>query len=278
MRNQGTLKEAVSFSGVGIHTGQAATVTVRPAAENFGRRFQVSGTEIPARLDHVWKCDRCTILGLGEVKVHTPEHLLAALAGLRVDNALIEIDGPEVPILDGASKEFCDAFHQAGIELQNAPPRLASPSQPFSVRRDNGALVLVLPSETEEYEYALFYDHPMIGNQHVSFRPNRDDFATYLAPARTFALWEEVKPLIERGLGQGGHAQNCLVIFQDHFSTPLKVESEPVRHKCLDLLGDFALLDARLRARVLAVKAGHALHVECARKVWEELSVAHECA
>jgi UDP-3-O-[3-hydroxymyristoyl] N-acetylglucosamine deacetylase len=275
---QGTLKERVSFSGVGIHTGQSATVTVCPAPENSGRKFLVSGTEIPARIDHVFNCDRCTILGKNEVKVHTPEHLLAALVAFDIDNAVIEMDGPEVPILDGASLEFCKAFQQVGVETQKACPRFLKPSQPYSVANDNGALVVVTPSDSTVFEYVLFYDHPMLGCQTVEFRPGEDDFTTQIAPARTFALWEEVKPLIERGMGQGGHAENCLIVFQDHFSTPLKVECEPVRHKCLDLIGDFGLLDARIQARVLAVKAGHALHVGCAKKVWEEMLVAHERA
>jgi UDP-3-O-[3-hydroxymyristoyl] N-acetylglucosamine deacetylase len=269
------LRDRISFSGVGIHTGQPATVTICPAEENSGRRFLSEGQEIPATVDSVVNCDRCTVLGKGEVKVHTPEHLLAALVGLGVDNALIEIDGPEVPILDGASLEFCLAIRKVGVELQSAPARVLKPQRPHSAGRENGAVVLLLPADSVLYEYSLFYDHPMIGYQHVEFRPN-DDFTKELAPARTFALWEEVKPLLERGLAQGGHADNCLVVFQDHFSTPLKVECEPVRHKCLDLIGDFGLLDARIEARILAVKAGHALHVECARKVWEEMLVANE--
>jgi len=272
---QGTLKERISFSGVGIHTGQSATVTICPAEENSGRRFLSAGHEIPATVDNVVNCDRCTVLGKGQIRVHTPEHLLAALAGSGVDNALIEMDGPEVPILDGASLEFCLGIQKAGVEVQSAPARVLKPRRPHSASRENGALVLLLPADSTLYEYSLFYDHPMIGYQHVEFRPS-DDFTKELAPARTFALWEEVKPLLERGLAQGGHADNCLVVFQDRFSTPLKVECEPVRHKCLDLIGDFALLNARIEARILGVKAGHALHVECARKVWEDMLVVNE--
>ena len=276
--NQGTLKERVSFSGAGIHTGQSATVTICPAEENSGRRFLSGGQIVPATIDSVVNCDRCTVLGSGEARVHTPEHLLAALVACGVDNALIEIDGPEVPILDGASLEFCRSFHQVGVETQTAAARVLKPKRPHSVTRENGSLVLLIPADSTLYEYSLYYDHPMISYQHVEFRPDSNDFLNEIAPARTFALWEEVKPLLERGLAQGGHADNCLVVFQDRFSTPLKVECEPVRHKCLDLIGDFGLLDARIEARILAVKAGHALHVECARKVWEEMLVANERA
>ena len=191
---QATLKDKVRFSGVGIHTGEQASVTVYPAPENSGRRFLVDGVDFPARIDHVLSCDRCTVLGKGEVRVHTPEHLLAALAGLGIDNAVMEMDGPEVPILDGGSIEFCEAFQAVGIETQKAPAKYLKPDRPYSVRQDNGALVLVTPSEFPVYEYILHYDHPMIGCQTAEFRPAEDDFATQIAPARTFALWEEVKP------------------------------------------------------------------------------------
>lgn len=274
--SQGTLKESISFSGVGIHTGQASTIKVLPAEENFGRRFLSGGREIPARVDFVSRCDRSTVLGHGDTLVHTPEHLLAALAACGIDNALIEIEGPEVPILDGSALEFCQGFLGVGVQTQNVQARIIRPIRPYSVSLENGALVLVTPADFARFEYALYYPHPMLGYQYVEHVLHRDDFLTELAPARTFALWEEVKPLLERGMAQGGRADNCLIVFQDHFSSELKVESEPVRHKCLDLIGDFALLDARLEARVLAVKAGHALHVGCAKMVWEDMLVAHE--
>ena len=274
--SQGTLKESISFSGVGIHTGQASTVKVLPAEENFGRRFLSGGREIPARVDFVSRCDRSTVLGHGDTLVHTPEHLLAALAACGIDNALIEIEGSEVPILDGSALEFCQGFLRVGVETQSVPARIIKPNRPYSVSQENGALVLVTPAASSRFEYALYYPHPMLGYQYVEHILYRDDFLTELAPARTFALWEEVKPLLERGMAQGGHADNCLIVFQDHFSSELKVVSEPVRHKCLDLIGDFALLDARLEARVQAVKAGHALHVGCAKMVWEDMLVAHE--
>lgn len=278
MTNQGTLAAAVSFSGMGIHTGQACDLVVRPAAVNSGRVFQTSsGQLIPARVDHVVSCDRSTILGKGDERVHTPEHLLSALASLGVDNARIEMTGPEVPILDGSSLAFVEAFEKAGVEQQSAPARWVVPERPFSVNSGQDSLVVVTPADKTLFEYVLHYDHPMLGCQTVIYDPSESEYKSFLAPARTFALWEEVKPLLERGMAQGGTIDNALVVYQDKFSSPLTVPQEPVRHKCLDLIGDFALLDARIRARVLAVKAGHRLHVGCAKLIWEEMCV-HECA
>lgn len=274
---QGTLKEAVSFVGVGIHTGCESTVTVRPSPENTGRRFLTpNGTQIPARVDYVVSCDRSTVLGKDQERVHTPEHLLSALVAAGVDNALIEMSGPEVPILDGSAAQFFQKFREAGVERQAATARTLVPSKPYLVHGPREELVLVLPAQQCSYEYCLYYDHPMLGCQSVHFDPIGGDYAQEIAPARTFALWEEVQPLIERGLARGGDLSNALVVYRDKYSSDLKVDCEPVRHKCLDLIGDFALLDARIQARVLAVKAGHRWHIDCAKKVWEEAKV-YEC-
>lgn len=271
---QNTLSGEAVFEGVGIHTGQSCRVVVKPATFDHGRVFQAAdGTKIPARVDHVVNCDRSTILGLGEARVHTPEHLLSAMAALEVDNALIELSGPEIPILDGSAKEFLRGLKLAGVEAQGAEARILAPERPHLVNGPSGQCVLVLPAPRLTYEYVLHYDHPMLGCQTVEFEPCRDDYEATLAEARTFALWEEVKPLLDRGLALGGTLDNALVVYQDKYSSELKMKDEPVCHKCLDLIGDFALLDARVCARVLAVKAGHKLHVEAATEVWEESNV-----
>lgn len=270
---QGTVREPVTYSGTGIHSGRTGTVTVRPAPPNHGRVFRVGEVEIPARVDMVTRCDRATVLGKDDITVQTPEHLMAALVACGIDNAVLELEGPEVPILDGSALEFCLGLQKAGREDQKEAPRVLHLSKPVVAHGSDDSLVLALPAEMPTYEYGLHYIHPMLGFQQVSFGPDWKEFVAEIAPARTFALWEEVKPLIERGLAQGGNADNCLIVFKESFSSPLKVECEPVRHKCLDLIGDFGLLDARLMARVLAVKAGHALHVECARRVWKEETV-----
>lgn len=274
---QGTLRESVFFEGHGIHTGQSCRLAVHPAPVGHGRRFLTpSGTEIPALIDNVISCDRSTILGRDQDRVHTPEHLLSALVACGVDNAILEMSGPEVPILDGSALAFFQAFETVGVSPQGEVAPVLTLDAPLSCSGQGGQLVLALPAEETVYEYALHYPHPMLGYQHCQFSLKAGDYLTEIAPARTFALWEEVQPLIERGMAQGGDISNALVVYQDRYSSDLKVENEPVRHKCLDLIGDFALLGRRLQARVLAVKAGHRWHVECARKIWEEY--LHESA
>lgn len=268
--SQGTLAGEVRLSGVGIHTGQAAQLTLRPAAVGRGRVFLTSdGTEIPARVDFVVNCDRSTILGRDGARVSTPEHLLSALCALGIDNLEIGIEGEEVPILDGSALPFFEALQKVGRESQGVPARTVVVDKPLGVGSVDGPSVLVLPAPETLYEYVLYYPHPMLGAQSVSCSTN-DDYGATVAPARTFALWEEVQALLDRGMALGGSLDNALIVHQDKYSTPLRVAEEPGRHKLLDLIGDFALLDARVQARVLGVRAGHRWHVEAARKVWEE--------
>jgi UDP-3-O-acyl N-acetylglucosamine deacetylase len=268
---QGTLAREVSFSGVGIHTGQAGTVTLSPAPAGRGRVFLTpSGVEVPARLDFVLSTDRSTILGRDGVRVSTPEHLLSALYAAGIDNVEIAIDCEEVPILDGSALPYWHGLQEAGRESQGVAARTLILDKPVGVGAPDGPMVMAWPSPHPVFENVLYYPHPLLGTQTVVFAPD-DDFGASIAPARTFALWEEVQALLDRGMALGGSLENALLVHHDHFSSPLRLAEEPSRHKCLDLIGDFALLDARLQARVLAVRAGHRWHVEAARKLWESL-------
>lgn len=266
---QGTLGAEIAFSGVGIHTGQTCSLRLQPAPPDSGRVFVTpSGHELPARVDRVVRCDRSTVLGDEQATVSTPEHLLSALWAAGIDNVRILIEGTEVPILDGSALPFWNEIQRVGRQPQDRPARLLTLSQPWVVGEPQGPLVVVLPAERPSFEFVLHYPHPMLGTQSAVFAPGQD-YGAEVAPARTFALWEEVAPLLERGLAQGGSLDNALIVHPDRFSTPLRLAQEPGRHKLLDLIGDFALLDARLQARVLAVRAGHRWHVEAARQVWE---------
>lgn len=269
--SQGTLAAEVEFSGVGIHTGQATRLLLKPAAVGRGRVFlNASGEEIPARIDFVVSCDRSTILGRGEARVSTPEHLLSALLALEIDNVEIHMEGGhEVPILDGSALPFWEKLRQVGRVSQGVPARTVVLERPLGAGSVDGPMVVALPAAAPAFEYVMHYDHPMLGAQPVAWTPEQD-YGAEVAPARTFALWEEVQALLERGMALGGSLDNALIVHQDKYSTPLRLPEEPGRHKLLDLIGDFALLDARLRARVLGVRAGHRWHVEAARKVWEE--------
>lgn len=269
--SQGTLAEQVEFFGVGIHTGQSTRLTLKPADVGRGRVFILAGgEEIPARVDFVVSCDRSTVLGKDGARVSTPEHLLSALLALEIDNVEIHMEGGhEVPIMDGSALPFWEVLRQAGRVSQGVPARTVGAEKPLAAGSAEGPLVLVLPAAQPAFEYLMYYDHPMLGAQPAAWTPG-EDYGGEVAPARTFALWEEVQALLERGMALGGSLDNALVVHQDGYSSPLRLPQEPGRHKLLDLIGDFALLDARLQARVLGVRAGHRWHVEAARKVWEE--------
>lgn len=272
-RPQRTLARPVEMSGVGIHSGAPARLRVLPAEPDTGRVLAAGGRDIPALVRHVVGLDRCITLGFDSVSISTVEHLLAAAAGLGLDNLRIQVEGPEIPIMDGSAAAFVEAFQGAGTAEQNAAaPRIELP-RPLWVSHGD-ALVLALPHRSLELEYAVHFDHPLVGSQWVRFDPVRDSFREVLAPARTFGFWEEVPALRKQGLARGGDLSNALVITPDGFSTPPRFPDEPARHKCLDLLGDLALLGADLAARVVAVRAGHRLHVELVRKILEEVTVA----
>lgn len=277
-----TLAAPALFQGVGVHSGATATVRVHPAPAGHGRMFLVGGQRIPALADHVVRVDRCTTLGLEGATVSTVEHLLAAAAGLGLTDLLIEVEGPEMPILDGSALPFAEGFLAAGLRDQGpvAPPLILE--RPVYAAAGDG-VVVALPADEPCFECSVYFPHPLVGLQQVSFRPAEGDFVRDLAPARTFGFWDEVQALLARGLALGGDVSNALVIgaptHASHgypgFSSPPRFPDEPVRHKCLDLVGDLALVGAPVKARVLAVRAGHRLHVEVAKKILEEVRLGH---
>ena len=275
MLHQHTIGGEVHLAGQGIHTGTHSRLTLMPAAVDRGRVFINSdGVEILADVDNVVACDRSTVLGVGESRVHTPEHLLSALFAFEIDNVEIHLEGEEIPILDGSAKPFWEAIRTVGRREQDAAAKVVAPKEPLAVGTVDGPMVLVLPSEETIFEAILYYPHKMLGHQEFCYEHSEIDYGEQIAPARTFALWEEVQPLLERGMAKGGSLENALIVHPDRFSSELRLPQEPVRHKCLDLIGDFALLNARLKARVIAVKAGHRWHVEAAKKVREESKVS----
>lgn len=266
--SQATLKDKVSFSGVGIHTAQATRVTLCPAGIDRGRYFvTASGIEIPARVDFVIACDRATVLGCDTARVSTPEHLLSALWAAGIDNVEIQIEGEEVPILDGSALVFWQGIKRVGVEEQGVPAKLITVDAPIGVGEAAGPMVLLRPSTQTSFEAVLSYDHPLLGTQVAEFAQG-EDYGARVAGARTFALWEEVEPLLERGRALGGSLDNALIVYRDRYSAPLRLHHEPAVHKCLDLIGDFALLGARIQGKVLAVRAGHRWHVDAVRKLF----------
>ncbi|NET34747.1 MAG: UDP-3-O-acyl-N-acetylglucosamine deacetylase [Cyanothece sp. SIO1E1] len=267
---QCTLTDGFERSGVGLHSGVMTQVRVLPAAAGTGRHFvrvDLPGNpEIPARLEAIGQTVLSTELVQGTARVRTVEHLLAALAGMGIDQARIEIDGPEVPLLDGSARPWAEAIAQVGMTVQTAPRARPQLPEPVWVNRDD-AFVSALPATETRFTYGIDFELPAIGNQwHSWSMDDETPFAQEIAPARTFALADQIEQLRENGLIKGGSLENALVCgAQGWLNPPLRFSNEPVRHKLLDLVGDLSLLGPMPQMHVLAYKASHHLHTQLAQ-------------
>lgn len=269
MRQQSTLRTTVSIEGVGLHSGHPAKANFRPAPPNHGLVFlrrDHPDRPIPARLESASTFDYATTLKHDGVTIGTVEHVLSAAMGVGLDNCLIEIDGPEVPILDGSALPFVRLFHAAGFERQDAlvePMKLAGPVE---VCREDRRVLFEPDGPGLTITYEIDFPHPIVGRQELTFTLKPEEFAARIAPARTFGFAREIEVLRGRGLVRGGSLQNAVVLDDAGIvSGPLRFRDEFVRHKILDLLGDLALLGRPLNGRIHARKAGHALHIDFAR-------------
>ena len=266
MQYQTTLRDAIAFEGAGLHTGAPARVRILPAPAGHGLRFRVNdAVEFPARADYVVDTVRATVVGAGEHRVSTVEHLLSALLGCGVDNALIAVDGPEIPVEDGSAKVFADAIDAVGLAtLHDARVRFV-PTQ-TRMFRDGDELLVVAPASA--FRVRMVVDYPLpIGTQYVEAEIAPDTYRSEVAPNRTFGFLHEVESLVKRGLAQGGTLENAVVFGPDGPLAPLRSATEPARHKILDLVGDFALLAAYPQCEVIAVKSGHKLHCTAVREL-----------
>ena len=269
---QHTLADSFVKNGVGLHSGQSVQVRVMPAPEQTGRVFVRTdcpqSADISATVESVQTTLLSTELGNGDVSVRTVEHLLAALMAAGVDNAVIEIDGPEVPLLDGSAKEWAEAIAYVGLQSQRPLRPTLKITEPVWCRQGD-AFVAALPADELRFSYGIDFPVPAIGNQWHSWSPNQESFLDTIAPARTFALAHQIDHLRQQGLIKGGSLDNAIVCDaqQGWINPPLRFLNEPVRHKLLDLVGDLSLLGVFPCAHVLAYKASHALHTEFARKL-----------
>ncbi|MFM7424776.1 MAG: UDP-3-O-acyl-N-acetylglucosamine deacetylase [Elainella sp.] len=266
---QQTLASPIQRSGIGLHQGLPATVRILPAAAQTGRYFvrvDLPGAPvIPAELAAVSPTRLSTELRAGTATVRTVEHLLAALMGMGIDNARIEIDGPEVPLLDGSAQPWVEAIADAGLVAQNLQRPQWQLSQPLWLQQQD-AFVAALPAPELRFTYGIDFPLTAIGNQWYSWAPGQDSFAVALAPARTFGLAHQVEALRQQGLIQGGSLENALVCDATGWlNPPLRFSNEPVRHKLLDLVGDLSLLGNLPCAHFLAYKASHELHARLAQ-------------
>lgn len=263
---QTTLKSPVEFTGTGLHSGRAVRMTLRPASAEYGiwfRRTDIGGRDalIPARGDAVVDARLCTRLAnAAGVEVSTVEHLMAALAGCGVHNALVEIDGPEVPILDGSAAPFVRAILARGLRVLDAPVRVLRVLDVVEVR-DGDAWARLSPAETLEIDFAIDFADAAIGRQHKALTLANGAFVRELSDSRTFCRKADVDAMRAQGLALGGTYENAVVFDGSAVLTPggLRHHDEPVRHKMLDALGDLALAGAPLLARYTGHRAGHAM-------------------
>lgn len=267
-----TLAAAFTRSGIGLHTGLPVEVRVLPALAGTGRVFVRTdlpeAAPIPARIEFVAETTLSTELRQGAASVRTVEHLLAALTGMGVDNAQIELNALEVPLLDGSAQEWATAIAAAGVTAQ-APTRPTwQLAEPVWIR-EGDTFVAALPSSEQRFTYGIDFDLPAIGNQwHSWAAASPAVFVEEIAPARTFGLLHQIDYLREKGLIKGGSLENALVCGPEGWlNPPLRFLNEPVRHKLLDLMGDLSLLGTIPTAHFIAYKASHHLHTQLARSL-----------
>lgn len=268
---QRTIRRPVSVSGQGIHSGEDAEVTLGPGPAFSGIVFRrldrADAAPVRAALGTVTDTRRGITLGEGSSAVRTVEHLVAAAAGLGVTNLTVSVRGGEVPILDGSAAPFCALLDDAGIEEQAGSIEPILPSGPVWIAA-GGASVLALPASALRITYVVPVGHPVLGaalTADVTFAPGV--FARDVAPARTWGFAAEVEALRAQGLARGATPENALGLGPNGYLSPPRMADEPARHKILDLVGDLALLGRPLRAHVIAVGAGHTLHVDLARRI-----------
>lgn len=266
---QHTLKKEVKYQGIGLHQGEEVAITCLPAPPDTGILFLVKDgnreVQIKANLANVVSTERCTTLGSQGVTLSTVEHLLAALKGLEIDNAYIKVRGNEIPIGDGSAQVYARLFFEAQREVQEVERTIWKIKEAFWVKRGS-MVMLLLPAHTSFISYTLVLDHPLVKVQFVEFPLTRESFLQEIAKARTFGFSREVRALQERGLIKGANLSNAILIGEEEIFGELRFPDELARHKILDIIGDMALTTPFL-GHMVALRSGHTLHVELARKV-----------
>ena len=265
MTNAATLAAPLRFEGVGLHTGATATMEIRPAAANMGIVFVAAGTRIPAVAEFASESALATVIGRDGTTISTIEHVLSALLACGVSDAEIVLEGPEIPILDGSARPYVEAIEAGGLREQDAARPVYAPSEAQTFR-DGDKAVVVLPAPDFRVRFVGEYAPP-IGTHYFDAAITPQVYRDEIAPARTFAFLRDVELMRSRGLARGGSLDNALVFDEDGPMQPLQWPNEVVRHKVLDLIGDFALLGAWPRCEVIAIKSGHAMHTRVIREL-----------
>lgn len=271
MSHQHTLARSGSLAGTSLHTGEKVKLTLRPGPVGSGFVFKRTDLRdeptIAARIEHVKQVERATTIAEGSVKVHTVEHVLSALSGLGVDNALIEMDANEPPIGDGSALPYVELIQQCGVVSQDAPRSVFEVREPLHIETKTGSLLTIVPDDKFRLSVTQVGPDGM-HTQYLSLEITPETYAREIAPARTFTYLRDIQPLMDKGLIKGGALDNAIVI-QDDGATistgALRFKEEFVRHKMLDLVGDLALFGRRLRGHIIAVKPGHGPNAELTR-------------
>ena len=268
---QQTIAGAAELEGIGIHTGEPAHLRFLPAAESVGIRFRRTDLdghpEIPAEIDNVHDTELGTTLALDGAEARTVEHVLAAVGALRLDNLLIEISGPEVPIMDGSFLPFMEALEQADVVEQEAPARVLELSSPVSVDGPNGGHYVCAAADDLRISATIEFDHPLVRRQFASFNID-GTFASELAPARTFGFLRDKEALHNKGLALGANFENTVVLDEEGVAEgSLRFPDEFVRHKIGDLVGDLVVLGGRVQGHIVAERPSHAGNIELARAI-----------
>lgn len=272
MRLQQTLASPVSCTGIGLHSGEPVTLTLRPAPVNTGvvfvNRHNANGASLAASVEHLVATELCTAISGNGFQVKTIEHILAALAGLGIDNVYVDVNASEAPVMDGSSAHFVRLIQSAGIVSQSRRQPYLKITRPLEVI-DGNRRVRIEPSATTKMTYSIHYNHPLIQTQTYTYEHSAQAFEREISDARTFGFLQEVEALWARGLGQGGNLDNTIVLSQDGIlnESGLRFPDEFVRHKILDLIGDFSLLGLPFIGHIIAERSGHAIHTRLVQQI-----------
>ncbi len=300
---QQTLKAPITFSGKGLHTGLQVTMTVHPAAPNHGivfRRVDLEGQPtVPALCGYVTDTSRGTTIELGAARISTIEHLMSALWTLGVDNAMVDINAPEAPIMDGSASEYAAAIEEVGVEEQPAERNYYHITEKMVYTiPEKGVAIILYPDDEFSVSLHVDYNSKVIGNQYATFNPD-DNYREKLSPCRTFVMLHELEPLLKMNLIKGGDLDNAIVVVENEvaeetkehlrklfnkpglqiergYMTELRCNNELARHKLLDLLGDFAMLGMRIKGRVWATRPGHYANTEFMKQLKQRIRSAGE--
>src|SRR4029453_10258714 len=274
MNSQRTIRRSISCAGIGLHSGNKVTLSLKPAAADSGVRFRradLGGLEVAAAAEHVGGINYATGLTRDAVRVDTVEHLMAALVSLGIDNVIVELNSPEVPIMDGSAAPFIYLIQEAGIKPLPAARRYLKVLRPLSLTRGDKRIA-VYPSDHFKVTYSIAFDHPLLRHQSRTIRLSEETFIDEIAPARTFGFLKEVEMLRQHGLALGGSLENAIVIGDTGvLNNALRVHHEFGRHKILDVIGDLALVGHRIIGHVVAHRGGHALHTAFAAMLLEDI-------